>query len=105
MIDFDSLEKEPAEPLDYVLMDTLANVYLTTKDVVERHVEGDKNTAPQTTQDLFSGSLVALLGYMHDTEFNEKMLSNNSRRAIAAIRKAIDDAEIILEPAQPTHIH
>lgn len=96
---------EIADPIDYVLMDTLARTYLQTKPQIEASVDGNTNTADETTQSLFSTSLVQIIAYLTEVKFREEHFSEPTKEAVAIIRKAISDQEILLEAINPTHLH
>ena len=98
-------EMEPAEAVDYVLIDALANVYLSTKPKVEAGVTENGNTADAVIQELFTGSLTQIIAHLSEVQFQESHFSTKTKEAVALIRKAIADNEIIVEPYESTTLH
>lgn len=90
---------EIAEPLDYVIIDTLANVFLTTKPLLE------DNDVDKTTMSLFESSLVQIIAYLNEVKFEENHFSKKTKEAVTAIRKSIADSDIVLQPLDGNIMH
>lgn len=90
---------EIAEPLDYVLIDTLSNVFLTTKPLLEN------DDVDKTTLSLFESSLVQIIAYLTEVKFEENHFSTKTKEAVADIRKSIANSDIVIQPFENTVVH